>query len=356
MHTNITASSIRYDNMGLVRYILAMAVMVAHFSEFFDVDLGISVPYVSYAVGGFFSLSGFLVYNSYLKRPNLKNYIARRAARILPAYSFIVLLCAFGLSALSTLSFSEYFDSLQLYKYIAANLATLNFIQPDLPGVFTQNTFPAVNGSLWTIKVEWALYFSVPVVAYIIAHVKWNMKWIFGSIYILSFGYRILFHLLYVSTGSEIYAILGRQFFGQMMYFYCGVFLSFHLDWILRHKITLLAACAFGVAINCCVDYADFLLTPAIITTLVVLASVSPSWLKILNGRNNLSYDMYLYHYPVGQTLWVLLHDRLEVWVIFLLFCLLTTLLAAVSWFGIGSRFMRPSASIPSQKSFSNEK
>lgn len=56
------------NNMGMVRYVLAIAVIIAHYNEL--VGANIYFPVTSYvAVGGFFSLSGFLIYGSFLKKP-----------------------------------------------------------------------------------------------------------------------------------------------------------------------------------------------------------------------------------------------------------------------------------------------
>lgn len=77
-----TFPQIGHDNsMGLVRYYLALAVVVAHFNAIFGTEL--YFPTSSYnAVGGFFALSGFLVYPSYLKSKNLRVYFQTR-----PTYS-----------------------------------------------------------------------------------------------------------------------------------------------------------------------------------------------------------------------------------------------------------------------------
>jgi peptidoglycan/LPS O-acetylase OafA/YrhL len=157
--------------MGVVRYYLALSVVMAHFSTLTGVEVW--WPTSSYdAVGGFFALSGFLVYGSYLRAPSLKTFIANRARRILPAYSFIILLCAFGLVGLSTLPAAEYFTSWHWWRYLLSNLTFLNFLCPDLPGVFSGNEMTAVNGSLWTLKVEWMLYLTVPLVAWLIAKLR----------------------------------------------------------------------------------------------------------------------------------------------------------------------------------------
>ena len=67
--------------MGMVRYILALAVIVHHFNVIFGTNYWL--PVSSYhAVGGFFALSGFLVYGSYRRSPSLVYYTKKRAQDI----------------------------------------------------------------------------------------------------------------------------------------------------------------------------------------------------------------------------------------------------------------------------------
>ena len=73
------------NNLDIVRYYLSFAVLFAHFAELTGTTN--YFPTSSYtAVGGFFMLSGFLVFYSYLRNKTLKQYFLRRAQRILPPY------------------------------------------------------------------------------------------------------------------------------------------------------------------------------------------------------------------------------------------------------------------------------
>ncbi|GAB3962086.1 hypothetical protein GCM10028805_62350 [Spirosoma harenae] len=109
----------------------------------------------------FFVVSGFLIWKSYASTHNFSSYFEKRARRILPAYLAFVFIAIISLAFVSRLSLHDYFTSKQLYTYVFANLTFLNFIQPCLPGVFDENWQCAVNGALWTIKVEIMFYFFV---------------------------------------------------------------------------------------------------------------------------------------------------------------------------------------------------
>ena len=135
------------------------------------------------AVDVFFILSGFWVTLSYLKSVSVKEYAIRRIRRIFPQYAMVVVLGAVLLASFSSLELRAYFSSSEFWKYLAANLCTLNFLHPSLPSVFGDM---AVNGSLWTIKIELAFYVLLPAVIFL-AHAverKFDMEMWGGVLYL----------------------------------------------------------------------------------------------------------------------------------------------------------------------------
>lgn len=157
------------NNFDGVRIGLALIVVFAHLATLTQASefaYFTSIFDSNFAVKGFFAISGFLVAKSYLSSQNLVEYGEKRLRRIYPAYMTSILLgLCIGLIS-TTLSFSDFIQSPETIKYIIANLTFLNFIQPTLPGVFEHNFLQALNGSLWTIKVEVMLYFCIPALLY----------------------------------------------------------------------------------------------------------------------------------------------------------------------------------------------
>ena len=208
------------NNLDIVRYYLSFAVLFAHFAELTGTTN--FFPTSSYtAVGGFFMLSGFLVFYSYLRSKSLKQYFLRRARRILPPYMAIVLLCAVVGAFVTNMSAGDYFTSSQFWQYLGANLTFANFLQPALPGVFTGQVYEAVNGSLWTMKIEVLLYLSIPISAWLLS--RYNKAWTLVVIYVLSYIYKVYMGHLYIESGDMIYRIMQRQVGGQLLFFYSGV-------------------------------------------------------------------------------------------------------------------------------------
>lgn len=116
------------------------------------------------AVNIFFFLSGFWVTRSFFTSKSLVEFYRKRIKKIFPPYLTVVFLSAFLLVFLSTLNAKVYYTDSGFWKYLLANITTMNFIHPGLPGVF--NGEP-VNGSLWTIKIELGFYILLPLVIFL---------------------------------------------------------------------------------------------------------------------------------------------------------------------------------------------
>ncbi len=289
--------------MDVMRYVLATCIIISHF--FILNNYESPLTRVSYFfVAGFFAMAGFVVYPTFLKSDSLSGYIRRRARHILPPYIFIVVICAVGFSLISSLSLKDYFLSPDLYKYLAANLTFLNWLHPSLPGVFDGPQFAtdSVNPSLWTMKVDWCLYLSVPLVFFLIR--KWRMKrnLILLSLIILSIIYRFGFVMLHVATQKEIYNILGRQFFGQMAYFYAGMMIYFYREKIERHLslLTITAGVLFVLSITV-IPFGDIIICPFAYSMLLLGISLFKKTDSRWRHRYNFSFEMYLFRAPIIQ-------------------------------------------------------
>lgn len=319
------------NNFDFLRLLFALSVLINHFGILTNrpIHWPISSPM---AVAGFFIISGFLITKSYYRSTSLKKYYIKRIKRIIPAYLIIVITCAVGLSFFSNLPASAYFTSNYFFKYLLANLGFLNFIQPTLPGVFTSNPFPFVNGSLWTIKIEIALYLSIPVCAIFIRKIE--AKWVFIFLYLLSFGFSQSMNWFYNRTGKEIYMILDRQFVGQFVFFASGMFLLFYFD-SFRKKLKFLFPVALIIVIlgN---FYSDIFLInlvfPLSFAMLIIGFAYNFRPLNNIAEYGDISYGIYLFHYPIIQLLIsinFLNHYPIET---FILCLFLTCLLAFISW------------------------
>lgn len=290
------------NNMGVVRYILCLSVILMHTNNLTGTNLPLIIN-GTVAVGGFFALSGFLLFASFQKKATLKHYFSRRARRILPPYFLIVLLCAICFSSISSMTAKEYYSDSGFWKYLAANLSFLNFIHNELPGVFQGPQFiiPVINGSLWTMKGEWVCYASVPLLFWFIGH---NRKRASITFIILILVGLLIAHALYninEHTGLKIYATFAKQFRGLFTYFFCGALINLAYDKFLKYKWGIIIV-SLAIVLTC--DYNPLYYTifqPIVVSTIVIWVSQVGKWGTFLKNHDDLSYDMYLFHFPIIQ-------------------------------------------------------
>jgi len=250
------------------------------------------------AVQCFFVVSGFLIFMSYENAAGLRDYFEKRVRRIYPAYFTVVLLCSLLGVLISSYSWVHYFSSADLYRYLAANLVFLNFIHPDLPGVFNGNQISAVNGALWTLKIEVMFYLSVPLLVWFFRKIGLWQGLLLA--YIASFSYSFVMGLL-VDQHGGIYVELQRQLPGQLMYFIAGGALYYYFKQFKEYSksIVLLALVAYILEYF----YHFGILHAASVAVIVVFLGCLLRYLGNFGKYGDFSYGVYILHFPILQTL-----------------------------------------------------
>ena len=85
MKTGIINDHLKRNNLDLLRFFFAFQVMLIHLSQELSSDLmGFLADIVKYFPGvpAFFFLSGFLIYASYTRHQNLRQYFTNRFYRL----------------------------------------------------------------------------------------------------------------------------------------------------------------------------------------------------------------------------------------------------------------------------------
>lgn len=327
------------NNFDLLRLLLAGTVAAVHaylLSGYPELAWIADILSSEVAVKAFFVVSGFLIFMSYERSSAVASYAGKRIRRIYPAYFTVVLLCALGLFAVSRESPGDYFFSPEWVQYVLANLAFLNFVQPSLPGVFDSGKVAAVNGALWTLKIEAMFYVAVPVLVFLFrraGHLR-----VIATVYVLSVAYEMLLTLAAERTGSGVYLALGRQLPGQLSYFMAGAFLYYRLDLFERRAGWFMLA-AVPVLMADLVRPLP-LLEPFALATVVVFFGLF-RYLGNFGKHGDFSYGVYIVHFPIVQ---LLLHWGVfegAPWQFLLAAALLTALAAFALWHLVEKRFLR---------------
>jgi len=249
------------------------------------------------AVEGFFVVSGFLIFMSYERSSSTLSYFSKRVRRIYPAYFVVVMLCALSLWTVSSLDPGHYF-SFDWLKYVVANLTFLNFIHPTLPGVFEGNRYTAVNGALWTLKVEVMFYAAVPVFVYLFRRL--GRFPVLVTLYVGSVAYAALMTLLAARTGSGMYTELARQLPGQLSYFMAGGFFYYYLPLFERRLRYFVAFASLALLVNF-----FYPIPPVEPFAIAIAVAFFGLYLYVGNfGKyGDFSYGVYIIHFPVIQVL-----------------------------------------------------
>jgi len=151
------------NSFDLLRLVAAVLVVISHQFAL----LGKAEPHVFgnttlgfFGVIIFFVLSGWLISQSWVRDPEPRRFLLKRCLRIFPALLVIVLFTVLVIGPITTsLSFSEYLKEPLTWNYLRT--ALLN-VQHYLPGVFENLPYRGVvNGSLWTLPIEFVMYLTV---------------------------------------------------------------------------------------------------------------------------------------------------------------------------------------------------
>lgn len=296
----------RFDALRLA---FASFVVIYHIIALAALDVGGGVEaaasrFADLGVKGFFVISGALVFGSFQRSTNLHIYFSKRIRRLVPAYVVIVTLPAFAAIVFRLVNAAAS-DVSSIAAFFGANIIFLNFLQPELPGFFEGNRFAAVNGALWTIKIEVMFYAALPLFGVIIARLKKDHALFFLLfLYIAGEVWRMIFESLADTGGGPLYSQIARQLPGQMAYFASGVTL-----WLLRNdlqphikRVGLVGAALVVISMA---PYLDAL-RPAGIAALIAFAAWAPGPKMAVTRWGDLSYGVYITHFPIIQSLIVI--------------------------------------------------
>ncbi|HEX6592736.1 MAG TPA: acyltransferase [Moraxellaceae bacterium] len=330
------------NNLDLLRLFFATVVCLVHsyqLSGYQALSVITTVFSSAVAVKAFFVISGFLIFMSYEKSDSLSSYLEKRLRRIYPAYFLVVVLCALTFFLVSALTPSAYFLSAEWWRYLLANLGFMNFVQPSLPGVFQGHIESAVNGALWTIKVEVMFYLSVPV--FVLLFRRFSTLPVLLVFYLASVAYALLMQHLAVVTGRGIFEELARQLPGQISYFMAGAGLYYFFPFFERN-VRYFAAFAVLVFLVGIV-HPLVLLEPL---ALAILVAVFGFFFYTGNfGRyGDFSYGVYILHFPVVQ---LLIHAgafQERPWLFLLAVVVITGAGAVLLWNLCEKRFLKRSS------------
>jgi peptidoglycan/LPS O-acetylase OafA/YrhL len=338
-----------YDNFTLLRLALALAVVVSHAASVgtgrhLDEPLYALTGYTlgEHGVNGFFAVSGFLVAMSWDRRGGVLPFAAARLLRVYPGLIAATLVTALAIGgAMTTVAFGSYLASGATWAMIWQTISVFKSAS-ILPGVFEGNPLRWPMSTVWTLRYELMCYAGL--LAYGVLG-GFRKPWIaLAGAGAAALALVVLGAIGPIAKGPETSLRLP-------LIFACG-----SLAYLYRDRLPLRFGIVAGVLaiLPLTALAAPPLYKPALFVGsayLFLFVAMAPGLSHPrLEPPGDISYGVYLYGWPVQQTLqalfpsasgWAMLPPALAV----------TCCIAALSWYVVEkpalrlkSRFMAPRA------------
>ena len=322
----------RHNSLNFLRLVFATAVIVSHARPLggFGHDPSIAQQTVgTWAVMGFFAISGYLIAAS-RSHTHIPAFFARRVLRIYPGFLVCLLVVAFCFAPLSVLVGAGHggghYSLPSALSYVVHNLGLKverDGIAGTLPGV---PYGPAWDGSLWTLFYEFACYIVLGALLSVPA--QWRKRVTVAAFAVSAAigGYGA------THAATDALPALADRFFQLAPVFLAGSLIYLFADRVLVDwRIGIAALVLAPVATE--IHAMQYLGAPLVAYACLWLGIVLP--FDRVGRRNDLSYGMYIYAFPVQQLL-VLLGVNGAGLALYTIVSIAATLpLAAASWFAV---------------------
>jgi len=295
------------DNFHLLRFLFALFVVISHCyslsgtpeaSNWLCIVTANQLNFSQIGLGGFFVISGYFIFQSLTRSSSIFEYYKKRFLRLFPAL-FVVLLLSLLLIPFIYDGPVSLLKNRSYWTYLPYNLSLYGF-QGIVKGVFDDNYYHSINGSLWTIRYEFSLYIALSFLFYIKSR-----KVLLANLLLFFFGLFYVLYNFYLSTFENVnwFNLLGIHVLNLGTYFIAGSALAAlnFKNWKNRNMLALVAflfillTIYFGYFTNL-----KHLFFPIFI---LGLGFFEFSFLSCFSKFGDASYGIYIYSFPIQQSL-----------------------------------------------------
>jgi peptidoglycan/LPS O-acetylase OafA/YrhL len=263
----------------------------------------------------FFTMSGFLVTQSFESSRAPLRFLTARLLRIYPALVICLALCVLVLGAsVTTLPLDEYLRHPDTWRFLRANLLMQSFDQ-SLPGVvFVDNAVgTVVGGCFWSLRFEIYCYLMVLAL---------------GTLRLLDQRSAVL--VLIIGLAASYFDWFGG--FGWLLPYFAIGMVMYYLTRSRQPSGALAIAAALGIVATVFLGQMlfAFALLGGYLT--IYLATSGRIVLPRAGRYGDLSYGLYIYGWPVESMVAHAYGGAATWWQVFLIGTAISLLLAFLSW------------------------
>lgn len=281
--------------LNLLRFFFAVLVIYSHSYTLGGYSAEPSIGGQSLggiAVSGFFVLSGYLIAGSRV-RLSFPRYMWHRALRVFPAFWVCLLVTAFVFAPSAAGLFGQSWDPWSAVTYVIKN-SFLYIFQPGIPGTLDTAPFRGVwNGSLWTLFYEFSAYILTGILL-TAGFIRRNAVAFTGFVLMAAtLAQPIAKGPLGITNSIVVSALWLGAFFAA------GMFI-----WSLKERLLFsvwLAATCLGALVVISIFDQFVLLAPVFLAYLLLW--IGGAVRTRIFSRNDVSYGVYIYAFPVQQFL-----------------------------------------------------
>lgn len=328
------------NNFDFYRFVASGLVLITHCyafkgladnTDWFGLFTNGHFPFSYIGVQVFFYISGYLILSSFNRSPNVLNYLIKRCLRIFPGLIGLLIVCVLLLGPLlTTMPLEQYFSDPQTYLFFKN--VSLYRLNGTIGGLFATNPQPyEVIGTLWTLAYEFTCYLSLLILAVI------SMKRLKYVVVIYAIvGTTLMYIPIYFNQLPQTIPFLELKLIHFVNFTSCfaiGMLFYVYKSRIsLSQKHILILVVAFFALITTQIYPLIYLAVKVIFPLLLFSAANIKSKLNGINKWGDPSYGVYIYGFPIQQTIIFYAGKDISMFVFMILSVLLSYTAGYLSW------------------------
>jgi peptidoglycan/LPS O-acetylase OafA/YrhL len=349
------AEASRVNNLDFIRFFLAVSVIFCHcYVLYYGTEETVEPLWVfsnrqisigSFAVNFFFTISGFLILQSWNHSTRFVDFLRKRVMRIFPAFIAASLVCVFIFAPLGT---ADSFMPLGYWKLYLQNVNLkelfLGFVQLAEPQVpWTLNSVPihgSINAPMWTIRYEFFCYLLIPVLFYLGVFKKKAFVLAFFLLAFATQAYQSYQNVYFF--GWQEFKVIGKPDFFPRFFTYFAAGMCFYVFRTSIPRSRLLLGLSFAILLASTCLFKGLVLTQPIVGSYILFYfafSISFS-VKDFAKSGDFSYGVYMYAWPIQQLVILYFEKHLDITLMFILSMIFTMMCAYLSWHYIEKPFL----------------